>query len=290
MDRAPAGMAGPRLVDIAKQSATRMGDSLVELFDHIRTMPGKVRWVQRHITADLAAPIDPTLDRACAAVASAIDEAAAAFDRQPYHNRQHFCEVALTAHVLCLLNRFDTPATQFILLAALLHDFVHDGGAHPPFLQERASVHAAATLLAAAGLDADQVDRLTAMVLSTDVAHGTVFMSSACRSHARGGAGVPAVPAQAPELAPLLADASLACAAQILCEADVLPSIGLGIAHAMRLQAHLSREWGRALDERDKLAFIDGVLAAGIVGDFFRPNVDAMRLTLSRNIDAHDAD
>ncbi len=265
---------------VATRSAALIGAELVALFERVGQLPDKVQWVHRHVARDLPGELDPTLDGACAVVAATIDAQAAAFDGNPYHNRQHFCEVALTAHALCFLERLDVESTQFVLLAALIHDFVHDGGAHPAFVQERASLELTRPLLQAAGLTPVQIGRIAALVLATDTSEGTAFMAAACQAHAAGTTVAAPLPLQAPELSALVIDPELARLARILCEADILPSIGLTTAHGLRLQQRLAREWRRPLDHRDKLAFIEHVLKQGYVGDFFMPNVQAARETV----------
>jgi len=274
-----AALAGLRDA-AAAGAAPRVAEQLLALFEQAAVQPDKLQWVNRQIAGDLHGAIDPALTRACAAVAAAMDAQHATYDRLGYHNRQHFCEVALTAYGLCLLNRLGTGATQLVVLAALLHDAVHEGRPQPAFTQERASVESMRPLLGTAGLAAAQIDRLLAMVLATETAGGTAFMATACRQ-------VPcAVPAAAPELAALAGDAELAGLARILCEADVLPSIGLGSHYASRVQERLAVEWRRPLDEQDKLQFMDAVLQQGYIGDFFLPGVHAMRAALAL---AHDA-
>lgn len=261
--------------------APRLAGELLALFEHVAHLPDKVQWVQRHVAADLRSPGDAALARASAAVAAAIDAQPGTFDRHGYHNRQHFCEVVLTAYALCLLQRLGDDTTQLLLLAALIHDVVHEGRPQPAFVQERASVESMRELLAAAGLDQAQLDRLTVLVLATDPVSGTAFMAAACRAHA-GHTPVPlTVPAGAPELAALVDDAGLAQLARLLCEADVLPSIGLDAAHALRVQQRLAREWRRPLGLDDKLAFLDIVLQQGYIGDFFLPGVRATQAALS---------
>jgi hypothetical protein len=158
---------------------------------------------------------------------------------------------------------------------------VHEGASSAAFVLERASVERVRSLLERAGLDETDLRRLTALVLATDPSHGSDFMARACRSHTDARVVVPGPPAEAPELGELVADAGLAQLARTLCEADVLPSIGLNLAHAMRLQERLAREWRRPLDAHDKLAFIDAVLARGFIGAFFLPNVQATRTALA---------
>lgn len=267
-------------------AAPRLAGELLALFEHVDHLPDKVQWVQRHVAADLQAPGDAALSRACATVAAAIDAQPATFDRHGYHNRQHFCEVVLTVYALSLVHRLAADATQLLVLAALIHDVVHEGRPQPAFVQERASVEGMRDLLQAAGLDEAQIDRLTVLVLATDPVSGTAFTASACRAHADGGALPAALPSNAPELAALLTDAELAGLARLLCEADVLPSIGLDAAHALRVQQRLAREWRRPLGRDDKLAFLDIVLRQGYVGDFFLPCVQATRAALSAELHA----
>jgi len=266
----------------AAGSAPFVAQQLLALFEQAAQEPDRVQWVDRQIAANLRGTADPALARACTAVAVAIDAQPATFDRLGYHNRQHFCEVALTAYSLCLLERLDAATTQLVVLAALLHDVVHEGRrSDPAFVQERASVANMRPLLEGAGLAAPQIDRLMVLVLATDPSEGTAFMSATGR-----GRIPPAVPVDAPELAALVSDPELARLARLLCEADVLPSIGLDAAHALRVQERLSREWQRPLDPADKLVFMDFVLRQGYIGDFFLPCVHATRAALASGLDA----
>ncbi|WP_162245867.1 MULTISPECIES: 3',5'-cyclic nucleotide phosphodiesterase [unclassified Roseateles] len=279
------GMAGLRAA-VAAGAAPRVASELLALFEHVAQRPDKLQWVNAEMTADLGGAIDPALARAGAAVAAAIDAQPDTFDRHSYHNRQHFCEVALTAYGLCLLARLSTQATQLVVLAALVHDAVHEGRPQAAFVQERASVDSLRALLAAAGLAAAQTDCLMVLVLATETGGGTAYMSAVCQAHA-GRAAMPlAAPAGAPELAALVTDPELAQLARILCEADVLPSIGLDDGHALRMQERLAREWGRPLGPRDKLAFMDGVLQQGYIGGFFLPCVRAMHAALAGGLHA----
>lgn len=267
-------MAGLRAA-AAAGAAPAVAVQLLGLFDQAARQADRLQWVARQIATDLPEDGDEALARACNAVAAAIDAQPAVFDRLGYHNRQHFSEVALTAYALCLLARPGAAATQLVVLAALLHDVVHEGRSQPAFSQERASVETLRPLLEAAGLGTAQIGRLLVLVLATDPSSGTAYMAAA-----RSGAAPPA-PAAAPELAALAADPELARLAGLLCEADVLPSIGLDAAHAMRVQQRLAREWQRPLGTADKLAFIDHVLRQGYIGAFFLPCVQATRAALA---------
>lgn len=271
----------PAIHPAPASSAVERGEELVALFDHAELLADKVQWSVRESLHRLGDTPDSPVDTACAAIAAAIDRDHAAFDRPPYHNRQHFCEVLLTAQVLCEQNGIRGPEGKLLLLAALVHDFVHDGGTHDPFHLERASVARARPHLDIAGVDPRSQARVAALVLATEPLTGAGFAAAAHRFHQAGGPA-PVPPPQAPELLELLNDTGLAAAARSLCEADVLPSVGLTLAHSLRLQRRLSAEWGRPLDRHDKVVFIDRLLANGLIGDFFLPNVLAARRDLAQ--------
>ena len=266
------------------QSADEVARALVELFEAIETIPLKVSWVQRETERRLVGDGCSALAAAARAIAQAIDADAGLHDARPYHSRQHFCEVMLSACVLCQLHGLRGRSTQFLLLAALIHDFEHDGRSNHEFRLERASVARATPYLVAAGVSADARERLAALVLATEPHHGVRAAVLAREFHATGVISPPRFGDPA-ELRLLTNDAELSHLAMLLCEADVLPSVGLTLNHALRLQQMLATEWGRHLGSSDKLAFIDDVLSAGVIGPFFLPNVSAIRLEVAGRID-----
>lgn len=279
-----AVIAAPALLRVdATQSAAAVGRALVQLFEAVERLPHKVSWVQRETERQLVdptGPADPALAAAARAIAQRIDADACLQDRQPYHCRQHFCEVMLAVSVLCQLHRLPSRAAQLVLLAALIHDFEHDGAPSLDFRLERGSVTRATPHLIAAGVDAETRLRLAALVLATEPHAGVRAARLAHDFHATGAVLAPQ-PDLPPELLLLAKDEELSRLALLLCEADVLPSVGLTLAHAMRLQGLLAREWGRELGLDDKRVFLDEVLAAGVIGPFFRPNVWANRQELA---------
>ncbi len=222
---------------------------------------------------------DEAVHRASLTIARAIDDQHVFFDRHEYHNRQHFCEVVLTAQFLCRLHRLPVRDARRVMLAAIVHDLEHDGAAGTAFVFERRSITRAAPFLARAGVDETEYRVLAALVLATDPAQGVAVAMRSRRWHDGGGASG-AIEAPVPELRGLVDSASLSHAAAVLCEADVLPSVGLSLAHALRLQDRLAREWGCTLQPADKARFIDQVVAAGVIGDYFLPNVLAIRQAL----------
>jgi hypothetical protein len=277
-------IAGPALLCVeAGQAAAEVAGRLVDLFEAVESLPRKLSWVHQQTERQLVADPDPALAAAAGAIAQAIDAEAGRHDRQPYHGRQHFCEVMLAASVLCQLHRLPGASCQLLLLAALIHDLGHDGKPNLDFRLERASLARAMPYLEAAGVDAMTRLRLSALVLATEPQDGVPSARRALACHTSG-ATAPRGDGPA-ELRLLEHDALLAQLALLLCEADVLPSVGLTTAHAMRMQHLLAREWGRELGLLDKLRFIDDVLDAGVIGPFFRPNVAAIRLELARRAD-----
>ncbi len=265
-------------------SAAAVARSLVELFEAIESKPCKVSWVQRETERMLVDDADPALAEAARAIAHAIDAEASAHDRQPYHSRQHFCEVMLAASTLIQVHQLPSRMAQLLLLSALIHDFRHDGKPNLDFRLERASVERATPHLAAAGVGAEARRRLTALVLATEPCHGVRAARLAHEFHAaqRAAPSLGEVPA---ELRLLLKDVQLSRLAMLLCEADVLPSVGLTFAHAMRLQDLLAKEWERDLGPNDKLLFLEDVLSAQVIGPFFLPNVLAIRQELAKRVD-----
>jgi hypothetical protein len=265
-------------------SAAAVAGALVDLFEAVARLPAKVSWVQQATERQLAHDADPALAAAARAIANAIDAEAASHDRQAYHSRQHFCEAMLAASVLCQLHRLASRSAQLLLVSALIHDVGHDGKPNLDFRLERGSIARATPYLVAAGVGAETRQRLAALVLATEPHHGVRAARRAQDFHA-GGVVAPRRAGDPQELLALEADAELSHLAVLLCEADVLPSVGLTSDHAMRLQDLLAKEWGRHLGPRDKLAFIDDVLSAGVIGPFFRPNVSAIRRELAWRVD-----
>ena len=278
----------PPLRVLRGQGPAAAAADIVAAYEALETAPDKVQAVHEAITRRIGEP-DGAMHRAGHALAAAIDADGLLLDRNAYHNRQHFCEVMLAACYLCQLQAVPARNAQRVVLAALMHDLFHDGASSRSFRLERLSLDRAAPYLAAAGVAADVRQALSALVLATEPSEGVRFACASSAFHAGRSGAPPATPAGAPELASLIADAALAREASILCEADVLPSVGLTLRHGLRLQDRLAQEWGRALGARHKLRFVDDVLSSGIVGAFFHPNVQRMRSRLVELLDGQVA-
>jgi hypothetical protein len=257
------------------QSIDAAAVEIVRLFRAIDPLPNKVSLVFRTLVDCLALAPDDTYAQAGLRLAEAIDRDGPRFDL-PYHNRQHTCEVMLCSRYLALTLDLAPQATLEIILAALFHDYRHDGNgrSHVPFRLERHSINLALPHLQAAGLHPAQCRKLTALVLATHPAAGVPVALAHYHHHRRQGPP-PAAPAYAPELAALdtLGDATHALT---LCLADVLPSLGLTIEHALHLQEKLAQEWNEPLGIEDKMRFIEHTQPLFTLCDRFIPNV--MRL------------
>ncbi|MBA3588728.1 hypothetical protein [Methylibium sp.] len=264
------------------QSPEDAAVDIVAAFESIESAADKLGRVFATLCGQLQSDADEPLCAAGRALAAAIDAGAGQSHRNAYHNPQHFCEVMLGAHFLCLLQGLGAVDSLRVVLAALIHDFHHDGSVNRDvaFRLERLALQEAAPYLCSAGVSAVERRRLSAMVLATDVAHGLDFAIQ-CHAHHAGRASQPTVPAAAPELGELAQDPSTALQALVLCQADLLPSTGLTPQHALRMQDRLSQEWRKPLALEDKLCFIDQILSAGITCSYFIANLHGLRQTLA---------
>jgi hypothetical protein len=206
-----------------------------------------------------------------------------------YHNAAHFCEVMLNSLYLGMLAPLERRERAQVAVAALLHDFQHDGGGNGarPFRLELQAAAAGDAYLADAGVGQVERERVRILILSTELSKG-VPLARACHakhfcdsSQHRPGSRAgevrpPATWAQA-DLSPLLDDARLALQAVVLAESDLLSSSGLTVAHADLTQARLAQECGMNLGARDKLEFLDRVVGEFIVAGFFTPNLRRIR-------------
>ena len=214
-------------------------------------------------------------------IARDIDAGIGAGDGNPYHNRQHFCEVLLAALYLLLAAPLTQAERVQLLVAALAHDFHHDGKGFgdATFRLERVAVEAMLPYLAASGVPQDECTRISAMILATEISTGMPF-ARRCYLHFFEGGAQPDAAGIGEPLAMLARDASLARQAVLLTEADVLPSVGLTPGYSELSQANLSSEWGKPLSDADNLNFLERVFGDFTVNRFFSPNVSALKEAL----------
>ena len=221
------------------------------------------------------APSDP-LHQAGMAAARDIDAGIGAGVAHGYHNARHFCEVLLCALAIAQLAAFTRQEQALLLLAALLHDFHHDGGRRLyPFQHELCSLAAASPYLDAACVAAPDRAVLATLILATESVCG-VPLARCCHAW-HSGAMTPPLPPLRPELASLAASPRLALMAAALTEADVLPSVALTPEHAALTTARLEAEWNVVMGAAGKVEFIDHHVGALQVAGLFQPNLHAVR-------------
>jgi len=207
-------------------------------------------------------------------IARDMDAGVGAGGDNPYHNAQHFCEVLLSALYLSMLAELAPREKTQLLVAALTHDFHHDGttNANVPFRLEQLSARAVASYLEAAWVSLEERERITAMILSTEVSVGTGFARD-CHLHFAAGGPSPGLSGVPVQLAMLAGDARLALQAVVLGEADVLSSAGLTVRYGELQQDKLAEERKQPLGSKHKLHFLNQVFREFTVGRFFSPNL-----------------
>lgn len=249
---------------------------LVACFHELDSRPDSMSRGFEASVATLA--VDPThpLRLGAMAIAADIDRGIGAGVPDGYHNPRHFLEVVLCALDLSRRARLPDAATLNVLVAAVMHDFHHDGspGDRKAFRLERLAVRKGLPYLQAAGAASEALRRIASLVLATETSLGVPF-ARACHAFHRGSAPLPPSQAPLPELDALMVDPGLALEAAVLIEADVLPSIGLTVEHGHHVQSLLAAELGQSLDAGDKLRFIDA-FGELTVGAFFSPNRRAL--------------
>ena len=227
-------------------------------------------------------PRDP-LVTAGASIAAEIDRGVAGEVRNAYHNSQHICEVVLCSLFLGQQAGLSGERLARVVVAALVHDFRHDGTTNDgeSFRLERLAIAAAGPFLARAGVAPEEIERIGAIVLATEVRAGVPYARSCFRFLHLAGPPPEAPPDGAGEaslLRRLATDPDLAVEAVVLAEADLLPSVALTDDYGMLCQQRLVREnGGRDVGPAEKLAFLDQQSGGFLVSGFFEPNFNRLR-------------
>lgn len=250
--------------------------AIVAAFDVLAATPAPLAHayaLAMQVTA--VAPAHP-LYRAGIAAARDIDAGIGAGVVHGYHNARHYGEVLLCALAIAQLAGLSSNEQALLLLAALLHDFHHDGGRRlHPFQHELCSLDAASPYLERAGVALSDRAVLATLILATDSGCG-VPLARCCHAW-HSGAVTPPPLSPRPELACLAAQPRLALMAAALTEADVLPSVALTPDHAALTTARLEAEWKVALGAAGKVGFIDSHVGTLGVAGFFQPNLVRVR-------------
>jgi hypothetical protein len=213
-----------------------------------------------------------------AALKAAGELIAADFDRglgnlndSGYHNSQHTFEVLYAAHTLILLKArsgkaLSPEARLTLLLAALIHDWHHDGSEHPDgyFHLENLALTAARPYLA--DLTPAQLQRIELIVRATDSSgpHGFARQIYEANLRRLSDAGLedepslPALPDGMDALAELLKSeqAEAAELAVLLGDASLLPAAGLTPDYAAVHSQRLRDEWAHPVGHGDFVRFV----------------------------------
>lgn len=269
----------PPFAVVGSLGPPQVGAELVACFAQFDGRTDRLENAHTLVSRSIELPESDPLLVAGLAIARDIDRGIGAGVAAGYHNGQHFLEVMLSALYLARLTGFNPRRTARVVAAALMHDFHHDGSrsAVSPFRLELLAAQEALPYLRAAEVDDDECRRLQALVLATEPSIGVPFARACWARHAAGERITPLASALPPPLGQLLLEPDLAHEAVLLAEADVLPSIGLTLEHAVQLQSKLAIEWGTALGRDEKLRFIDHILGEISVASFFIPNIRAIR-------------
>ena len=258
--------------------ARSVAEDFIACFQVIAQLPAKVgTCVRAAFESAAVAPDEPLWIAACR-IADDMDAGVGAGGANAYHNAQHFCEVMLNALYLSLLARLDPQARAEVMIAALVHDFHHDGTKNmsATFRLERLSAEATAPYLEAAGVSPQVRARIAAMVFATEVTKGTRFARD-CHLHFSAGAPLPSASDLPAPLTLIGTDARLALEAVIVGEADVLSSAGLTVQYGDLQQERLAEEWKQPLGAEHKLRFLNHIFQDFTIGRFFSPNLRELK-------------
>ena len=261
-----------------QQDPASVAEDFIACFQVIAHLPKKVGACVRAAFDSGGIAPDAPLRVASCRIADEMDAGVGAGGANAYHNAQHFCEVLLGALYLTLLAGVTANAQAEVLIAALVHDFHHDGSKNmsATFRLETLSAEATTPYLEAAGVSADVNARIAAIIFATEVTRGTHF-ARGCHLHFTAGAPLPSLTAIPEPLALVATDATLALEAVIVGEADVLSSAGLTVQYGELQQERLAEEWKQPLGAEHKLRFLNQVFQDFTVGRFFSPNLRALK-------------
>lgn len=242
-------------------TASELADRITMVFYSLRTLNGPVMsLVWKQVTG--FAQDKPQL----ANLLQAGERIAADWDRglglkpdNAYHTLQHTLETVLLAHFLSLIAaRQRGPLSDeehlLLLLAALCHDWYHDGSAGElqPFEMENISIQAMRTYVQ--DITLGQLNRLELMIRASDNNGPQLFFRELVRWHHHGRTTpVPDMPDAYMALAPLAqADqARTTELAAMLRDCDTIALCALTVDYAFMKSRQLGEEWMQPLTQQD---------------------------------------
>lgn len=270
-------LARPPFRIVAGQDALGVAQDFVRCYERLAQVPDKAEQCVAAALDAAGLSSDAPLCRAGLQIARDMDAGVGAGRANAYHNIQHFCEVLLNALYLARLAASEAEETSEILLAALVHDFHHDGATNGAiaFRLERLAADATMPYLKAARVADVVCLRITSLIFATELMTGMRFARQ-CYLHFSAGGALPALDAIPEPLASLALDARLAREAVIVGEADLLSSVGLTVRYGELQQQRLAEEWQQPLGADHKLRFLDW-FDEFTIGQFFSPNLQALK-------------
>src|SRR5690606_9581083 len=121
-------------------------------------------------------------------IAAVMDKGIGVGHSDNYHSAKHCCEELLGTLFLARLAALTPREQAQVVFCALVHDFHHDTHADGlnPFQQELRAVSNAHPYLVGAGVSPEEIDRIAALILATEINFGVPF-ARACYARHFGG-------------------------------------------------------------------------------------------------------
>ncbi len=248
-----------------------LADSLTRTFYALRNIDGPVLSLLWWALAREAAqqPLLMGLWVAGERIAADFDRNLGVRPENTYHTPLHTAEAMLSAHVLAHAGARQEAFTPtgdehaLLVLAALIHDWYHDGSAGDlaPFQMEMLALDAARPYLG--DITLSQLTRLELMVLATDQRGPNLLARHILTWHRTGQASAtPEIADSYTALAPLLRPehARTAELAALLRDADLLPFVGLTPDYAVMQTTQVSDEVAEPLFHEDYLSALDHLM------------------------------
>lgn len=251
--------------------------SIVEYFSYCAALPSPLQLVYSMAMDECAIPTEDPIRTAGICIAVDIDSSKGVGDENAYHNSQHLCEVLLCTVAIGRTAALPKRELALVHLAALIHDFRHDGQSNgSPFRLEKLAITSAAPYFDNACMAKDERQIISALVLATEYDEGAAYARKCFEYHFECGPE-PAAIASQDELLLLKKYPKISLQALTLIEADILPSTGLTIGHASAVSDRLEKEWSIELSPQSKAGFIDLAIKNLKVSQFYLKNMQFIR-------------
>jgi hypothetical protein len=236
----------PPSEDHAITNPSQLLDAIVEEAHLLRQSGAEPHMITPILMSKLGYDDSTILGKVAADISKLAGELA---DQPTYHNPQHITEVILAAFSLGLREHLPNSRVAELVIAAAAHDLGHTGGVNDsPYALETRSYEIAYPVMVAAGLTAEEIERIGQMILATDFMNGVPVVRENY-THLKESDH----PDDSPEM-------MLAAQCLILTEADILFSC-FSETYNELLSNLLSVEWkkGRNLNFEERIGFLTSV-------------------------------